>query len=128
MRVLGRAAVRQSDLEFGKSLAERHLSFSRLNKDPWEEAWALQNLGKIAQAQGRLAEARELQDTALTLFQRLEDKRAMAMTLLNLCVVALIKRTLAAMLSSRPVQQLVATLILNSLGAALANAHNRLPG
>ena len=74
MRVLGRAAVRQSDLEFGKSLAERHLSFSRLNKDPWEGAWALQNLGKIAQAQGRLAEARELQDTALTLFQRLEDK------------------------------------------------------
>ena len=89
MRVLGRAAVRQSDLEFAKSLAEEHLTLSHSTKDRWEESWALQNLGRIAQAQGRLAEARELQDKALTLFQELEDKRAMAMTLLNLCVVAL---------------------------------------
>jgi tetratricopeptide (TPR) repeat protein len=94
IRVLGRAAVRQSDLEFAKSLARKHLTLSRLIENPWEEAWALHNLGKIAQAQAESDKARAHQNEALTLFQRLEDKRGMAMTLLNLCVVALDQREL----------------------------------
>ncbi len=89
MRVLGRAAVRQSGLSQARSIAQTHFELSRLIEDQWEETWALQNLGRIAQAQGRLPEARELQAKALNLFQRLKEKRGMASVLLNLCVVAL---------------------------------------
>jgi MinD-like ATPase involved in chromosome partitioning or flagellar assembly/tetratricopeptide (TPR) repeat protein len=88
MRVLGRAAARQSDSESAKALAEVHLTLSRETGNRLEEAWALQNLGRNELSQGNLAEGRSLLEKALTLFRQVEDKGGIAMTLLNLGILA----------------------------------------
>lgn len=90
MRVLGRAAARQSDLKSAKTLANLHLNLSHETGERVEQAWALQNLGNIARLEGNLTEGRSLLEHALTLFRQDQDqdKAGMMRTLLNLCIVA----------------------------------------
>jgi tetratricopeptide (TPR) repeat protein len=89
MRVLRRAALRQSSAESAKEWAEIHLKLSRETGLRLEEARALQNLGSIAGSQGHFDEARTRLQDALTLFRQEQDRQGMAQTLLNLCVLAL---------------------------------------
>jgi predicted ATPase len=89
MRVLGRAAGRQSNPEDAKLMAERHLELSRKTKMPREEAWALHNLGNIARLKGNLSEGRKLLQDAITLFRQQNDETGMALALLSLGVLAL---------------------------------------
>jgi tetratricopeptide (TPR) repeat protein len=89
MRVLGRAAGRQSNPDAAQLLAERHLELSRETKMPREEAWALHNLGNIARLKNNLSESRKLLEDAVFLLRRENDKRGMALALLSLGVLAL---------------------------------------
>lgn len=74
----------QTDLQRSKTLAKTGLAICRRLHDPQPLAQALELLGRVHQAQGRLTEAKESMQESLVLRQSLDEKKEIGISLRNL--------------------------------------------
>jgi len=83
-----RLAWRRADYETASSLAEEALALARSVDDRSSEAWALMNLGSIANALGDVKRAASLSTEAEACFLSIGDRHGAAMAIIDQATVA----------------------------------------